>query len=140
MTRDDIVDIFTRRQVFWKQRDPEALASAHAQDGVIMSPIFGTIRGYDAILKSYRNLFDVFQDWTFNSDELLIDGDRAAQVFHIMATHSKELFGVEATGRTFEAQGVLYFRLEHGKIAFEQRYYDFTGMLIQLGVLKARPR
>ena len=29
--------------------------------------------------------------------------------------------------------------MSEGLIAHERRYYDFTGMLIQLGVLKAKP-
>ena len=39
----------------------------------------------------------------------------------------------------FKLRTVMIFELRAGKIVHEQRIYDFTGMLIQLGVLKAKP-
>jgi predicted ester cyclase len=63
-----------------------------------------------------------------------------AQFFKSHATHTSEVFGVPATGRKFEVQGVLVFYFKDGKIIKERRLYDFTSMLIQLGFLKARPK
>ncbi len=31
------------------------------------------------------------------------------------------------------------YTLKDGKVVHERRIYDFTGMLIQIGVLKAKP-
>jgi hypothetical protein len=47
--------------------------------------------------------------------------------------------GLEGSGRKFEIQGVRFFKLKDGLIAYERRYYDFTGFLIQLGVLRGKP-
>ena len=33
----------------------------------------------------------------------------------------------------------LIYTLKHGLIAHERRVYDFTGMLVQIGLLKAKP-
>jgi steroid delta-isomerase-like uncharacterized protein len=140
MTRSAIVELFGRRQQFWEERDADGLAGFHADDGVVQSPIFGMVSGRAAIATSYRNLFKVFADWTLVGDELLIDQDRVAQVFTVQATHTSELFGVPPTGRRFEVHGVLVFELDDaGKFLSERRYYDFTDMLLQLGVLKAKP-
>lgn len=140
MTRSAIDELFARRQQFWEQRDADGLADFHADNGVVHSPIFGTVSGRAAIGTSYRNLFKVFADWTLVGDELLIDEQRVAQVFTVQATHTSELFGVPPTGRRFEVHGVLVFELdEDGRFLTERRYYDFTGMLLQLGVLKAKP-
>jgi hypothetical protein len=43
-----------------------------------------------------------------------------------------------ATGRRIE-RTMAYFTLHDGLIAQERRVYDFTSMLMQLGVLKAKP-
>jgi steroid delta-isomerase-like uncharacterized protein len=140
MTRDAIIDLFARRQQFWERRDADALAAFHHDDGVVHSPIFGTVTGRAAIATSYRNLFKVFADWTLAGDQVVIDEPAVAQVFTVQATHTSELFGVPPTGRRFEIHGVLVFRLDPaGKFVSERRYYDFTGMLLQLGVLKAKP-
>jgi hypothetical protein len=35
---------------------------------------------------------------------------------------------------------IVYFsKIANGEIVYERRIYDFTGMLVQIGVLKARP-
>ena len=101
--------------------------------------MFGVLHGRTAIEASYRDLFAAFSDWDIEQEELVIDGDRAVQVFTATATHVHDFFGLPGTGRKFEAHGMLFFQFEHGKIVFEQRCYDFTSMLIQLGVLRAKP-
>jgi steroid delta-isomerase-like uncharacterized protein len=139
MTRDEIIALFVKRQEYWRLHDAHALAANHTEDGMVVSPLFGTVRGRAAIEKTYFELFQVFDDFALVSDEIVIDGDRAAQIFRVQASHTHELFGFPGTGKKFELQGVFFFRFEHGHIAFEQRFYDFTGVLLQLGILKAKP-
>jgi steroid delta-isomerase-like uncharacterized protein len=138
MTRSEIALLFAGREQGYRQRDPATLAASHAADGVVVSPVFGRVQGREAIEQSYRDLFKRFADWTVFSEELIIDADRAAQVFRVTATHTSDLFGLKATGRRIEIHGVLFFQLQNGRIQHERRIYDFTGMLVQLGVLKAR--
>ena len=139
MTREQIVVVLNSMQRAWNTRDAAGLAAAHADDGVVMSPIFGEVKGRAAIEKSYRELFRAFADWVLTFEDLIVDGDRAAQTFQATATHTSDLFGVEATHRRFRAQGVLLFEFRDGKITNERRLYDFTGLLLQVGVLKAKP-
>ncbi len=139
MTREQIVGVFNGMHRAWNSRDSAALALAHTDDGVVYSPIFGAVHGRAAIEKSYRDLFAAFADWTFEPQELIVDGLRAAQTFTVTATHTSEMFGVPATHRRFKVQGVLVFEFRDGKIAVEKRLYDFSGLLIQIGVIKAKP-
>ena len=140
MTREQIVGVLNAMQRAWNSRDSVALASAHTDDGVVYSPIFGAVHGKAAIEKSYRDLFLGFADWTFEPVELVVDGLRAAQLFNVSATHTSEMFGMPPSHRRFKIQGVLVFEFrEEGKIAVERRLYDFTGLLIQMGVIKAKP-
>jgi steroid delta-isomerase-like uncharacterized protein len=139
MTREQIVAVLNTMQRAWNSRDPAALAAAHTDDGVVYSPIFGEIHGRPAIEKSYRDLFTAFSDWTFEADELIVDGLRAAQLCTVTGTHTSEMFGVAATHRRFKFQGVLFLEFRDGKVAIERRLYDFTSVLIQMGVIKAKP-
>ena len=139
MTRTEITGFLTRRQDHWTARDARALALDHTPDGVVHSPIFGVVHGVEAIETTYRNLFNVFADWTFDAQDLIVEGDRAVQLFRVTATHTNELFGVPATNRRLEIRGALIFDFQDGKIARERRLYDFTGLLLQLGILKAKP-
>jgi len=140
MTRTEIDQLFLRRQQVWKRRDGEALGAFHAEDGIVKSPIFGTLKGRKAITESYVNLFRTFADWDLEATRLIVEGPHAAQAFTAQATHTHELFGVPATQRRCEIHGVLFMDLDRdGKVKREERFYDFTSLLLQIGVLKAKP-
>jgi predicted ester cyclase len=139
MTRDQIAGFFRERQGQWAARDPEGLSRGHAADCVVESPMHGTPRGRAAIEDAYRALFAIFPDWTFEGDELYIDGDRVAQPFRATATHVGDFMGIAGTNRRCRIEGVRLYRLQDGLIVHERRLYDFTGLLIQLGVLRSKP-
>jgi steroid delta-isomerase-like uncharacterized protein len=139
MTHDDAVTFFGLQQEAWNARDAESLARGHTEDGTVISPIFRTVRGRDEILKSYHSLFETFPDWQYIGQQLVVDGDRVAQPFVVHATHTGVFMGLPGSGRTFDIQGVLLFEMRNGLIALERRYYDFTGLLIQLGILRGKP-
>jgi steroid delta-isomerase-like uncharacterized protein len=139
MTPDQIREFFARQDQLWRDRDAMGLAEGHTDDGTLESPIFRTVTGGRNIAVSYTTLFDIFPDWAVETEELLIDGDRVAQPFTASATHEGEFMGLAGSGKRFTIQGVRLFKMRDGKIAHERRYYDFTGLLIQLGVLKGKP-
>ncbi len=139
MTRDAIVSFFVERQQAWDARDPDRLADGHAEDGTVVSPMFGRREGREAIRASYRALFETFPDWMFVGEPVLVDGDQVAQPFGVTATHVGEFMGLAGTNRRFKVQGVRLFDLRDGRILHERRFYDFTGLLIQVGVLRGKP-
>ena len=47
--------------------------------------------------------------------------------------------GLPPTGKRFTLPIVFLLVVRDGRIQYERRIYDFTGLLIQLGVLKAKP-
>lgn len=138
MTRDEVMACLMERRRYWSARDVAGLVRTHAPDGEIESPMFGTVRGHAEIERAYRKLFAVFEDMTFDDAEPLIDGDRAVQPFRARATHNREVFGMPPSGRRFEVQGALFFEFADGRIARERRLYDFTALLVQLGVFKPK--
>lgn len=139
MTRDEIRAFFAAHQQNWRDRNPQALAAGHTDDCTLVSPIFRTVTGARNIAVSYTTLFDIFPDWDYQAGDLLIDGDQVAEPFTATATHQGEFMGLPGSGRRFTIEGVRLFRMRDGRIAHERRYYDFTGLLIQIGVLKGKP-
>jgi len=140
MDRAIVAAFLADRDQHWIARDAEALGASHAQDGIVRSQIFATVQGRTAITESYRSLFRSFTDWHLSSRPPVIDGFRVAQPFDVVATHTGSLLGFEPTGRRFEIHGVLLLDLTpECLIAQEQRIYDFTGLLIQVGVLRGKP-
>jgi steroid delta-isomerase-like uncharacterized protein len=139
MTRDETRAFFARRQDAWRRADAAELAGDHTQDSTVSSPIFATVRGRAAIRDSYEALFRMFSDWAFVNEEPLLDGNRVALPFHARATHVGDFMGLPGRNRRFEISGVLLFEMREGQIAEERRVYDFTGLLIQTGVLRGKP-
>jgi uncharacterized protein (TIGR02246 family) len=139
MTRDDIFAIFTRREEAWRARDPVALANDHSPDGVVVSPTGGVLEGRAEIERIYRVWFTAFPDLMLNTEDLLVDGDRAALLCRITGSHAGEFFGVAPTGRRIEVAGAFIYRLQDGRIVHDRRVLDFTGLLVQVGVLRAKP-
>jgi predicted ester cyclase len=138
MTREQVTAFFARRQKAYEDLDAAALAADYAPDAVIQSPTAGVHDGHAAEV-ALRAVFRAFLDMTLTTDVLIIDGDRAAQGLTIRATHAGEFLGLAPTGRPFRLTAVFLYELRDGKIVREQRIYDFTGMLVQIGVLRAKP-
>jgi len=95
--------------------------------------------GRDAIRQSYQALFTIFPDWAFVSEAPILDGARIALPFSVTATHVGEFMGVAGTNRRFQIRGVMLIEMGDDGIQSEERLYDFTGFLIQVGVLRAKP-
>jgi steroid delta-isomerase-like uncharacterized protein len=139
MTRQEIEAFFSERHQAWLTRDADALGAFHTEDGVLESPMFGRRQGRKAIADSYRALFEIFPDWDFQGEPLLIDGDRVCQPFTVSATHVGTFMGLDGTNRKFKIQGVRLFTMADGLVQQERRMYDFTGLLIQIGILRGKP-
>jgi uncharacterized protein (TIGR02246 family) len=140
VTRDEIHALLVRRDAAWKARDPSALASLHDANGVVVSPTGGVLEGRAEIERVYRLWFSAFPDITTHADTSLIDGDRAVQVLRFSGTHTGEFFGLAATGRRVEVTMACVLTCADDRIIEERRIYDFTGVLVQVGVLKAKPQ
>ncbi len=139
MTRSEISEFFDKRNRAWRNHDAEALANGHAEDGTIESPLWGNINGHSAIHKSYAEWYTIFPDAEYHEEYLLIDGDQVAQFVTISGTQQRDLCGFPATGKRMQFRETSLYLFSKGKIEHEIRIYDFTGFLVQLGALKAKP-
>jgi steroid delta-isomerase-like uncharacterized protein len=141
MTSDDIrafVDRFVRA---WERHDVPGLAACYADDCVVTSPIFQTLQGRAQVERSYTDLFRAFTHQSIHVDDLVISTEgppRAVIVWTVQSRHDGEIFGMPASGKRIERTVVFILTFRDGLIAKETRAYDFTRMLIQLGVLRAK--
>ena len=140
MTREDLQGVAERYVATWKRREPDAMALFHAPDGVAESPIYATLRGRKAIQDAFRAFFTSFPDATLETDAMLVDAPRIAIFTTVNATHVNEFFGMPGTNRHIEFRMARLMETdEHGLITHERRIYDFTGLLVQVGILRAKP-
>ena len=116
-----------------------ALAATHAVRGVVVSPTGGVLEGREEIERVYRVWLSAFPDLVVKSEELIIDGDRVVEIAHLSGTHAGEFFGAAPSGRRVGFAAAIVVTIENGEITHERRILDFTGVLLQVGVLKAKP-
>jgi hypothetical protein len=129
MTSDEVASFITRHSAAWNQRNPALLSANHAAAGVVLSPMFHRVEGRSQIQKTYARY-----------DEPFVNGNRIAVFFSVLATHDGDFMGVRGNRRRCAFEGVSLFQLDADLlIEEERRVYDFTGLLIQLGVLRVRP-
>lgn len=139
MTRQEIVDLFERRMQAVNDHDVEALADLYAEDAVVESPLGATHQGRAAIASVFGAFFGALSDARLTQDELIVDGDRVVQVVTMSGTDNGGFMGMAPSGRPAQLPMVAVCRVADGLITHERRIYDFTGMLVQIGVLKAKP-
>jgi steroid delta-isomerase-like uncharacterized protein len=139
MDRAELQTFADRYVATWNRRNPAALAQYHAADGVAESPMYQTRRGRAAIEEAYRAFFTSFPDATIAVEALVIDAPRMALFTTISATHVNEFFGLPGTNRHIEFRNARLFEFDDGLIKRDLRIYDFTGILVKVGVLRALP-
>ncbi|HUK33921.1 MAG TPA: ester cyclase [Vicinamibacterales bacterium] len=140
MTRQQIESLFAHRDRAIDRRDAHALTALYAEDAIVESPTAGgAVQGRKAIEDVTRAWFDGFPDMTFTSGTLVIDGDRAVSIGEVCGPDTGGFMGLPPTNKPFHLPMVFVCTLSDGVVVHEQRIYDFTGMLLQIGVLKAKP-
>ena len=139
MTRDEILALMGRRSAGWAARDAKALADTHAPEGTVQSPTGGLLKGRSDIERVYRIWLTAFPDIVWQPQDVVIEGDRVVVLAKLVGTHAGEFFGLPPAGRHVEVEVALVMTVVDGLIATERRIYDFTGLLVQTGVLRAKP-
>ena len=140
MTREDLQGIAERYLDAWQRHDPAAIAQYHSFTAVTESPTYATLRGRKAIEDAARAFISSFPDATLSVDTILVDSPRVAMFTTVNATHANEFFGMPGTNRHIEIRNAWLIEIDaDGLIAHERRIYDFTGLLLQVGILRAKP-
>ena len=139
MTRDDIMALLARRHDAIVRRDAAALMADYAEDAVVESPLAGIVKGREANEQVYRAWWSAFPDRVDHVEEAIVDGDRAAQFATLTQTDLGGFMGLAPTGKPVRIPIVYLFTFDERHIVQERRIYDFTGMLVQIGILKAKP-
>jgi steroid delta-isomerase-like uncharacterized protein len=140
MTRDDILAVLEGRRAAWGRLDADALAADYADDAVVESPLAGgTTHGREQIGRVFQTYFVAFPDMEMHQGDVLIDGERAAVFATFIGTDRGGFMGMAPTGRRVNIPVVFLYEFQDGKIIRDRRVYDFTGVLLQVGALKAKP-
>jgi steroid delta-isomerase-like uncharacterized protein len=139
MTRQEIVALMEQHHQALQRRDLDALIALHSDRCVVESPMAGRTTGVEGLRRVYEAWFAAFPDAEFTPEPPLIDGDRVAWITIGTGTDRGGFMGMEPTGKHFTIPIVQIFTVTDGAIVHERRVYDFTGLMVQIGAIKAKP-
>jgi ketosteroid isomerase-like protein len=132
MSRESVLALVQQLLTAARARDLVRLREIYAADAVAISPVFGSVRGRDAIVETWQTLFTTFSDTSVTISDVLVDGNRVAVLSTLRATDRAGLFGRPATGGTIDYRLVLLFTVENGHVVRDERIYDSSGVLERL--------
>jgi steroid delta-isomerase-like uncharacterized protein len=124
----------------WSEHDDGSrLAALYTDNGTHEEVPSGTVFGDPQAIAGYaQSHFLAFPDVMLELESAFAAGDRAAAEFIYAGTYQGSLPGLPAgSGQPFSVRGAAMFELQDGKILHSASYFDFYGLLIQLGVLPA---
>jgi predicted ester cyclase len=139
MTRDDVLALLDRRRDALARRDMAAFAELYAANARLESPLAGAVTGRDNVATATAVFYTAFPDAVVTEEPPIIDGNRVVIVAEAVGTHVGTIMGLEPSGRSFRFALTFVLELGADAIVRERRIYDFTGLLVQIGVLKAKP-
>ena len=140
MTRTEITQLFERWREVANRHDVTGLVQLYAETSIVESPMAGgAVTGRAAHAELLTALFEGIPDVRIKIDETYIDGHRVVQAGTFSGTDTGSFMGLPPTGKPFRLPIVILCTVQDGLIVHERRIYDFTGLLVQIGVLKAKP-
>jgi predicted ester cyclase len=139
MTRDDVLALLARRQDALAKRDMAAFGELYAESAELESPLAGSVRGREAIVRASWAFLTAFPDAVIVEDPPIVEQERAAVIAQVSGTDVGGIMGLSPSGRAFRFAAAFIFTVQDHLIVRERRIYDFTGLLVQVGALKAKP-
>ena len=98
------------------------------------------VAGLSAIADVYAAWFAAFPDSVIRTEEVIVDGAHVAELVTMTGTDTGGFLGRPPTGKPFGLPAAWLYTLRDGRFVHVRPVYDFTGMLVQIRALEAKPR
>ncbi len=106
-------------------------------DAVFHIPPFPDIKGLEAFKQFCMGARQLCTDIRWNWDEVIIEGNTAAQRFTFRGKHTgtTPMFSVPPTGKEVVLKGCAFYNLKNDKVFEFFEYSDYLGFFQQLGII-----
>jgi steroid delta-isomerase-like uncharacterized protein len=102
---------------------------------VVMHASPSDIVGIDSARAYYTNYLTGFSNITFTIKDVFGQGEKLVKHWNFSGIHTGVFFGIPATGKKVNIDGVTLVRMANGKIAEERDFFDNLDLMTQLGQL-----
>ena len=93
------------------------------------------VKGIDSAKAYYANYLTGFSEISFTIKDVFGQDDKLVKYWNFKGKHTGDFFGIKATGKIVNMDGVTLVRMENGKIAEERDIMDNLEFEQQLGLL-----
>jgi len=100
---------------------------------VVMEP--NNIVGISALKDYYQNFITGFSDIEFTIVNSFGQDDQLVKHFNFKGKHTGAFFGIPPTGKSVDLEGTTIVKMQNGKIAQEQDFFDNAVLMTQLGLV-----
>ena len=102
---------------------------------VVMHASPSDVVGIDSARAYYANYLTGFSDISFTIKDVFGMGNKLVKHWNFKGTHTGIFFGIPATNKKVDIDGVTLVRMESGKIAEERDFFDNLEFMQQLGLI-----
>jgi steroid delta-isomerase-like uncharacterized protein len=113
----------------------DQINSNNFDENIVMVSSPENVVGLEAFKAYYQNFITGFSDIKFTILDAFGQGDKLVKHWNFKGKHSGDFFGMPATGRTVDLEGVTLVKMKNGKIAREHDFMDSMVFMQQLGVI-----
>jgi steroid delta-isomerase-like uncharacterized protein len=92
--------------------------------------------GIDSARAMYANYTTGFSNIRFSIKDVFAQDNKLVKHWNFKGKHTGPFFGIPATGKDVDLDGVTLVRMSNGKIAEERDFMDNYDFMTQLGLLK----
>ncbi len=117
--------------------DLDLINDSNFDEGITLVSSPENVVGIDDFKAYYSNFITGFSNVEFTIADVFGQGDKLVKHWRFKGTHSGDFFGIPASGKTVDIEGVTLVKMKDGKIAQEQEFFDNMVFLQQLGIVSA---
>jgi len=117
------------------KREIDKINATSFDENVILVADTENIVGIEGFKGYYQNYLTGFSDISFTIVDVFGQGDKIVKQWNFKGTHTGNFFGIQASGKTVDIDGVTLVLMKDGKIAQERDFLDNLDFLRQLGLI-----
>ncbi len=117
------------------KREIDKINETNFDTNITLITVPENIVGIQGFKDYYQNYLTGFSDVTFTIVDVFGQGDKIVKQWNFKGTHTGTFFGIPASGKKVDINGVTLVKMKDGKIAKEQDFLDNLSFYKQLGLI-----
>ena len=135
MSAEENKAIVRKYRAAHNQNKLDALDAIVAQDLISHSALPGLPPGLAGGKMAHQAFLGAFPDTQTTTEDIVAEGDRVVERYTARGTHTGDFMGAPPTGKKFEAETMVIYRLANGKIVETWGLNDVQAVMMQLGLM-----